>query len=77
MSQEVNVDDPIHREFRASVESLVAEWRHRVIDLREPVDPAIELAYLPEPVQAAAAATVIDLRSGLPVSDDAGERATA
>lgn len=66
-SDGIDVDDPTHQAFRATVESLVSEWRHRVIDLREPVDPAIELRYLPEPVQAAAAG-VIDFRDEVSTS---------
>jgi len=65
---DVDVDDQQHQAFRATAEALVDEWRHRVIDLREPIDPAIDLRYLPDHV-VAAAPTVIDLiaeeRAGL------------
>ena len=54
-SDDIDVDDPVHQAFRASVDSLVQEWRHRVIDLREPIDPVIDLRYLPEEVRVAAA----------------------
>ena len=47
---DVDIDDTQHQAFRATAEALVSEWRHRVIDLREPVDPALELRYLPESV---------------------------
>jgi hypothetical protein len=57
---DVDVDDPQHQAFRATADALVSEWRHRVIDLREPVDPALDLRYLPEPIQAAAP-VIIDL----------------
>jgi hypothetical protein len=58
---DVDIDDQEHQAFRSSVETLVAEWRHRVIDLREPIDPVIDLRYLPEPIQAAAP-VILDLR---------------
>jgi hypothetical protein len=53
-SDDIDVDDPVHQAFRASVDDLVKEWRHRVIDLREPIDPVIELRYLPDETRAAA-----------------------
>ena len=62
---DIDVDDPIHQSFRASVEDLVEAWRHRVIDLREPVDPVIDLRYLPEPLQATVAPIVLDIREGV------------
>ena len=60
MHHDVDVDDLQHRAFRQTAEALVSEWRHRVVDLREPVDPALELRYLPEAVQAVAP-VIIDL----------------
>ena len=65
MHHDVDVDDPQHQAFRATVESLVDEWRHRVIDLREPADPVIDLRYLPEPLAASVAPLVIDLRDSV------------